>query len=92
LRFAADGAPLFEENGKLYTVDYYSVGWKELIGFCTRLALVEAVFLKDAPVLILDDPFANLDDRKTDKAKRLVKELSSKYQIVYLTCKKERSL
>lgn len=92
LRFAADGAPLFEENGKLYTIDYYSVGWKELIGFCTRLALVDAVFLKDAPVLILDDPFANLDDRKTDKAKRLVKELSSKYQIVYLTCKKERSL
>lgn len=92
LRFAADGAPLFEENGKLYTVDYYSAGWKELVGFCTRLALVEAVFLKDAPVLILDDPFANLDDRKTDKAKRLVKELSSKYQIVYLTCKKERSI
>ncbi len=92
LRFAADGAPLFEENGKLYTVDYYSAGWKELVGFCTRLALVEAVFLKDSPVLILDDPFANLDDRKTDKAKRLVKELSSKYQIVYLTCKKERSI
>lgn len=92
IRFAADGAPVFEENGNLRAVDYYSAGWKELVGFCTRLALVEAVFLKDAPVLILDDPFANLDDKKTDKAKRMVKELSSKYQIVYLTCKKERSM
>ena len=92
IRFAADGSPVFEENGALRVADYYSAGWKELVDFCTRLALVEAVFLKDAPVLILDDPFANLDDRKTDKAKRLVKELSTKYQIVYLTCKKERSI
>lgn len=92
IRFAADGSPVFEENGALRVADYYSAGWKETVDFCTRLALVEAVFLKDAPVLILDDPFANLDDRKTDKAKRLVKELSAKYQIVYLTCKKERSI
>ena len=92
LRFSADGAPFIEENGGTHEVDYYSVGSKELIGFCTRIALAETMFTRETPVLILDDPFVNLDDEKTEKAKRLVKELSKKYQIVYFTCKNERRL
>ncbi len=91
IRFAADGAAFFEENGTLRETEYYSAGWKELIGFCTRLSLAEAVFVKEPPTLILDDPFANLDDKKTEKAKKLLKELSGRYQILYFTCKKERA-
>ncbi len=92
VRFTADGAPLREEKGKLREIGYYSAGMRELLGFCIRIALVDAIFNKEKPVLILDDPFVNLDDEKTDKAKKLVKELTKRYQVLYMTCKKERKL
>ena len=92
VRFTAEGEPLREELGKLRELDYYSAGMRELLCFCIRIALVDAIFNKEKPVLILDDPFVNLDDEKTEKAKRLVKELSKRYQVLYLTCKKERKV
>ena len=92
VRFNAEGAPLREEQGKLREIGYYSAGMRELLGFSIRIALVDAIFTQEKPVLILDDPFVNLDDEKTDKAKKLVKELTKRYQVLYLTCKKERKL
>lgn len=92
LHFAADGTAVFEESGMLREMGYYSEGVKELVGLCTRFAFADAVFQKETPALVLDDPFVNLDDKKTEAAKRLVKELSKKYQIIYLTCKTERAL
>ena len=92
LRFTAEGEPLREEHGRLRELAYYSAGMRELLCFCIRISLVDAIFNKEKPVLILDDPFVNLDDEKTDKAKRLVKELSKRYQVLYLTCKKERKI
>ena len=81
-----------EEQGKLREIGYYSAGMRELLGFSIRIALVDAIFNKEKPVLILDDPFVNLDDEKTEKAKKFVKELTKRYQVLYLTCKKERKL
>lgn len=92
LCFSADGTPLFQENGATRLTDFYSAGRKDLAGFCTRIALADAMFTREYPTLVLDDPFINLDDEKTEKAKRLVKELSKKYQILYFTCKSERRL
>lgn len=92
LRFSADGAPVLEADGCLRSVDYYSGGTQDLLGFCIRVALAEAMFEKEPPALILDDPFTELDDEKTEKAKMLVRKLSEKYQIVYFTCKSERGL
>ncbi len=92
IRFSADGTPVVEENAAYRIPDYYSAGMQDLLGFCVRMALAETVFARHTPTLILDDPFANLDDIKTEKAKTLVKELSKKYQIIYFTCKTERVL
>lgn len=92
LRLTAQGVPAFEQQGKIRETDYYSQGLKELLGLCMRIALVDAVYEKELPVLILDDPLVNLDDKKTAKAKEFIKTLSKKYQIVYLTCKNERKL
>ena len=92
LRFAADGTPVYEDKGAFRPLGYYSVGSKELVGLCIRIALADAVFKKETPVLLLDDPFVNLDDIRTERAKALVKELSKRYQIIYLTCKSERKI
>ena len=92
LKFTAAGTPMFEALGKMRETEYYSQGLRELLGLCMRIALVDAVYGKEKPVLILDDPLVNLDDKKTVKAKEWIKSLSGKYQIVYLTCKSERKL
>ena len=90
LHFSADGTAAYEETGMLRELGYYSEGMQELVGLCTRLAFVDAVFQKETPMLVLDDPFVNLDDTRTEQAKTLVKELAKKYQILYLICHAER--
>ncbi len=92
MRFTGEGLPVLEENAALRPLGYYSAGMRELLDFCVRVALAETLFTSYRPPLILDDPFANLDDEKTARAKALVQELSKKYQILYFTCKQERTL
>ena len=90
--FTADGAAVLEDQSALRSSEHYSTGLKDLLWFCVRLALIETLYTKDSPTLILDDPFVNFDDKTTEKAKALVKEISKKYQILYFTCKAERTL
>lgn len=92
LIFSADGKKLFEEQGAYKDADYYSAGIRGLYGLCTRIALAEAVFKGELPPLVFDDPLTELDDKKTERAKLLIKELAKKYQIIYFTCKEERKL
>lgn len=55
-----------------------------------RLALVDALFQKEQPFLLLDDPFVNLDDEATCRALSMLRELAKKRQVVYLTCNTAR--
>ncbi|MBQ9728741.1 MAG: AAA family ATPase [Clostridia bacterium] len=90
--FNAEGRAYVDENGTVRETGYYSAGTQDALDFCVRIALADSVFTKEKPVLLLDDPFVNFDDQKTEKAKALLKELSSRYQILYFTCKSERRL
>lgn len=71
-------------------VDSFSVGMRDLIGFCERLALVDAMFEGEKPFLVLDDPFTNLDDDTLARAKELLLCLSDRYQLLYLSCQSDR--
>lgn len=79
-----------EEKGKQRSIDSLSYGYKDLVGLCMRLAMADAMYEKEKPMLVLDDPFVNLDDKKLSGAKKLLDEVSKEYQIIYLTCRKER--
>ena len=57
---------------------------------CMRLALVDALFQKEQPFLLLDDPFVNLDDEATRRALSMLREIAKKRQVVYLTCNTAR--
>ncbi len=92
LRLLSNGNLVVEESGAFKSADYYSAGAQDFLDFCVRLALAETLFTREPPVLILDDPFVNLDDEKTESAKRLVKEISAREQVLYFTCKTERIL
>ncbi len=80
----------FEEYGKYREVDYYSKGYKNVIDLCMRLALIDTLFEKEKPFIILDDPFVNLDDNKTQCAKQFLQEMSKTYQLIYFSCHKSR--
>lgn len=81
-----------QEYGEKKDIEYLSTGYKDLIGICIRLALVEALFESEKPFIILDDPFVNLDKEKIEKAKQIVKELSTEYQVIYFVCHECRAL
>ena len=70
--------------------ELFSAGYRDLMGFCLRLAFIDAVFTEEKPMLILDDPFTNLDDEKLKKARDLVREIASEYQVLYFTCSASR--
>ena len=79
------------ESGKTQHPESLSQGWRDAVRFCVRLSLAEALYAEgEVPPMILDDPFVNLDERRLEAAKRLLVELSKKYQILYLVCHAER--
>ena len=80
------------EGGATHQHAAYSKGTRELYALATRLALTDALYDGELPPLIFDDPFASLDDRRVDTAKKLLLKLSEKRQIIYFTCHKSREL
>ncbi len=75
-----------EENEKTHVAQGYSTGYCDLIDFCMRLALVDTLFEKEQPFLIMDDPFVNLDADRLDKALELLNVMAASKQIIYFVC------
>ena len=80
----------FDKNGASRELSYLSKGYKGVVDLCIRFALVDALFEKEKPFLILDDPFVNLDEEKLASAMKLLKEVAGEYQIIYLVCHNSR--
>ena len=78
------------KQGKQRETNTQSTGYRDLIGICLRVALVDAMYKEEAPVLIMDDPFTNLDDEKIQKAKKFLEFVAEKYQVIYFTCSESR--
>ena len=49
------------EAGASRDLDYFSAGWQDLFQIAERLSVVDALYKNEQPILILDDPFVNLD-------------------------------
>ena len=70
----------------------YSLGTRELFALASRLALIDSLYERELPFIILDDPFAHFDDGHTALALKLIKRLAEKRQIIYFTCSKSRAV
>ncbi len=71
-------------------IGYMSLGNRDLIGICMRMALVEAMYGERKPFLILDDPFVNLDENRTEGARKFLNAIAKEYQVIYFTCHSSR--
>ncbi len=82
-----------EQNGSRYTGKSLSRGKQDLVQVCMRMALVEAIY-KDVmpPVLILDDPFVNLDDMSILYGLEMLRNVSNEYQMIYFVCHSSRKI
>lgn len=80
-----------EENGESKNVAYYSEGYKDLFNIAKRFALIDVLFERDKPFVILDDPFCDFDEEKIANGISLLKKFSEEYQILYFVCHKSRA-
>ena len=78
------------EGGEKHSSDSYSTGLRDAMAIAVRFALINALFKDEKPVVILDDPFTNLDKDRIGKAKAVIDILAKEYQILYLTCHESR--
>lgn len=82
---------LIKEKGASRPEENMSSGYKDLIELCYRLALAKAMYQEESSLLILDDPFSNLDENKLEKGMDLIKKISENNQVLYFTCHKSRA-
>ena len=75
-----------ETNFGTKEFQYSSQGLQDIISFCQRINLIDEIYKKEKPVIILDDTFVNLDDKKLKIAKKIIKEIAKIYQIIYICC------
>ena len=47
-----------KEQGEMRETKWLSAGYQDLLGICMRLALVDAMYPKEKPFLVLDDPLS----------------------------------
>ncbi len=80
-----------EKLGEKKQTKYFSHGIRDIIELCIRLALIKTLFEDETPPLIMDDPFYNLDDKKTESGLKLLQELSKEFQVIYLVCHSSRT-
>jgi DNA repair exonuclease SbcCD ATPase subunit len=74
------------ERGDWVDVSTLSQGTLDLVYLAARIGLVRLVTGDRRPPLVLDDPFVTLDDARAERALALLKEISSDFQVIYLTC------
>ena len=79
------------EGAHTHPTEAYSRGVRDIYNLAARFALIDSLYEGERPFVILDDPFAALDDRKLDAAIRLIREFSFERQIIYFTCSESRS-
>lgn len=84
--FNTDLALSVERMGERRDIEVLSRGEQDLLAFCARLALIDAIYEKEIPFLLLDDPFVNLDDRNYKNALDLLASIGTRFQILYTVC------
>ncbi|MBQ9519900.1 MAG: hypothetical protein IJR67_00285 [Acholeplasmatales bacterium] len=82
----------FKTKDGLRDIKEYSKGYQGIISLCMRLALIDCLYPKEKPFIILDDPFSSFDSEKLNLSLDLIKKISSNYQIIYYTCHDSREI
>jgi uncharacterized protein YhaN len=81
-----DGQPVLQDrNGASHPLAGLSHSTQELVCFCLRAGLVEAIAGKRRLPFLLDDPFAGLDPARQSVACQVLRALGTKTQVILFT-------
>lgn len=80
-----------EKGGERRELGAMSAGERDMASFCARLSLIDSIFRQEKPMLILDDPFVNLDDKHYAAVRQLLEQLAERMQILYFICRAEKN-
>ncbi len=82
----------YEYGGVTRDFSSLSVGQKQLVSFALRLGLIDALFEKEKPFIIIDDAFSLLDKSNFELCRRLVEEIGKNLQVIYFTPHESRKI
>lgn len=81
-----DGGPVVQaKDNSVVSVSEMSHGTRDLLYFCLRTGLVEAIAGKRRLPLVLDDPLAGFDPGRQQAACQILRSLGTKTQVIFLT-------
>ena len=67
-------------------VSRLSQGTLDQLYLCARLGIVRQVTEPGTPPLLFDDPFVTFDAERAERALKMLKELATDFQIIFITC------
>lgn len=73
-------------DGEKKEIEYLSGGTKDLVYIAFRYGLLQLLYNGDAPMMIFDDAFAKIDDKRLPMLLAIIRKISEKTQTVILTC------
>ncbi len=76
-------------NNSLLDYNKLSEGTKDTVSLAFRLAVLDYLFPEGGGVIVLDDPFTDMDKERIAQSINLVKDASERHQVIFLTCKEE---
>ena len=79
------------KSGSYRNIRNQSTGTQDMINLCARFALLDSLYEKEKPCVILDDVLCNLDDTNYERAMQAIEKLSESFQVIYLTCHSSRA-
>lgn len=79
---------IYSEN-KLLDYGKLSEGTKDTVSLAFRLAVLDHLFPKGGGVVVLDDPFTDMDADRMTQSCELIKECANRHQVIFLTCREE---
>lgn len=66
-----------------------SEGTKETVSLAFRLAVLDHLFPEGGGVIVLDDPFTEMDAERAAQSCELLKACAERHQVIFLTCHEE---
>ena len=68
------------------TYDILSEGTKDTIALAFRLAMLEHLFPEGNGMAVFDDPFTDMDPKRTKQACALIQKFAENNQVIFITC------
>ncbi len=88
LRVSDDYKIMLKENknGEIVSAEYLSGGTYDILYFALRLGIAKVIFDDKIPLLVLDDTFLQMDDKRAALTANYLKANCDAEQIIYFTC------